>query len=213
MTIYLGIVSQKGGPGKSTLARGLAVEYTKAEWDTKIMDFDIAQGTCAEWGRRRMENNLQPEIAVQQYSNLNRALKEADLYHLLIFDGAPHSTSQTLEIAKQSDLIVIPTGTTLDDLKPAVVLANNLVAKNIKKKKIAICLCRVGDNQNQLESAVHYIEESGYPLLEGTVPEKPSIKAAHDLGKALTEVPHPAVRGRVDQVIQSIMDRVTKIAK
>ena len=43
MTLFLGIVSQKGGVGKSTLARLVAKEYATAGWRVKIADLDIAE--------------------------------------------------------------------------------------------------------------------------------------------------------------------------
>jgi len=36
MTVLVGMVSQKGGVGKSTLARLLAREYAQAGWKVKI---------------------------------------------------------------------------------------------------------------------------------------------------------------------------------
>ena len=43
--MIISLISQKGGVGKSALARLLAVEVTKAGWTAKIADLDPAQGT------------------------------------------------------------------------------------------------------------------------------------------------------------------------
>ena len=41
----IAILSQKGGGGKSTLARALAVELTKQKQNTLLVDLDIQQKT------------------------------------------------------------------------------------------------------------------------------------------------------------------------
>ena len=52
MAIFLGIVSQKGGVGKSTLARLVAREYAEAGWDVKIADLSnrSAKSKCTLLG-------------------------------------------------------------------------------------------------------------------------------------------------------------------
>ena len=45
MALVIGVVSQKGGVGKSTCARLIAREYAYAGWDVKIADLDVSQGT------------------------------------------------------------------------------------------------------------------------------------------------------------------------
>ena len=49
MAALVGLVSQKGGVGKSTLARLVAREYAAAGWQVKIADLDISQGTSTDW--------------------------------------------------------------------------------------------------------------------------------------------------------------------
>jgi chromosome partitioning protein len=51
--MIISLISQKGGVGKSTLARLLAVEIAKAGWRVKIADLDPAQGTATKWKARR----------------------------------------------------------------------------------------------------------------------------------------------------------------
>jgi chromosome partitioning protein len=48
--VVIGIVSQKGGVRKSTLARLIAREYANAGWD-----LDVSQGTSFNWQGRRLD--------------------------------------------------------------------------------------------------------------------------------------------------------------
>lgn len=207
MALKIGIISQKGGVGKSTLSRLLAVEYSRNGWEVKIADMDLSQGTVTEWNRIRMENDIEPKIAVEQFMTVKDALKQDTRYDLLIFDGEPHSTKKTLEIALACDFMVVPTGVTVDDLLPTIKLAHELKRNGIDRKKIGIALSRVGDSHSELNGAKEYIEEAGYYYL-GMLQEKTSIGQAHDSGKAANETAFKSVNQATDQFIQAIVDRM-----
>ena len=163
----IGIVSQKGGVGKSTLSRLLAREYALNDWSVLIADMDTSQATSTNWQRRRCEHDLLPYIASQQFTHVHQVNKQVDHYDLIIFDGAPHATQATKEIASLSDLIIIPTGLSIDDLEPTIRLCNSLKEGGIDLKKIAIAFCRIGDNVAEVEEAEGYINKTPYFLLGG----------------------------------------------
>ena len=98
MTVILGCVSQKGGTGKCTLARLIAREYAAAKWNVKIADLDIGQGTSFNWQSRRLQQNIQPVIAVERFGTVDQALKVAPHHDMLILDGPPHSTSRSCSL-------------------------------------------------------------------------------------------------------------------
>jgi chromosome partitioning protein len=208
MTMMIGVVSQKGGVGKSTISRLVAREYAAAGWTVKIADLDISQGTSTDWKQRREQNALQPEIAVEPFRTVAQAIKVASLYDLLVFDGPPHSMAGTLEIARTSDIVVLPTGLSLDDLKPTVLLAHELVEAGVVADKIAVGLCRVGDRENEIEEARRYIDKAGYGTLKGALPEKTAYRRASDEGRAASEVSFPTLKEKAERLAQSIIDRV-----
>lgn len=210
MALKLAVISQKGGVGKSTISRLLAVEYARNNWDVKIADMDLSQGTVTEWNRTRMENGAEPKIAVEQFMTIKDALKQDTQYDLLIFDGEPHSTKKTLEIAAACDFIVMPTGVTVDDLLPTIKLAHELKKNGINRKKMGIALSRVGDSQAEVEGAKEYIEEAGYYYL-GLIQEKTSIGQAHDSGKAANETSFKTVNQAIDLFVQAIVDRMNQL--
>lgn len=213
MTLMVGIVSQKGGVGKSTLARLITREYAQAGWRVKIADLDISQGTSTDWKQRREKNKLEPEVAVEPFRTVGQAIKVSSLYDLMVFDGPPHSMSGTLEISRASVLTVLPTGLSLDDLRPSVMLAHELVDNGITTSKILFALCRVGDRENEIEEARTYIKRAGYECASGSLPEKTGYRRASDEGMALSEVVYPSLRERADEIAQSIIDHVEQLTK
>ncbi len=147
MAVIVGMVSQKGGVGKSTLSRLVAREYALAGWTVKIADLDVSQGTSFNWQSRRLQAGIEPAIPVERFGTVEQALKIGSHYDLLILDGPPHSTAGTLKIAAASLLTILPTGLSLDDLEPSVLLAHELRKREIKAAKIAFALSRVGDSE------------------------------------------------------------------
>lgn len=211
MTLLTGIISQKGGVGKSTIARLVAREYANSGWNVKIADLDISQGTSTDWKQRREQIRMEPEIAVEPFRTVAQALKVAPLYDLLIFDGPPHSMAGTLEIAKVSQLVILPTGLALDDLKPSVLLAHELTSNKISPDKIVFALCRVGDRENEIDDAREYIRRAGYLSLKGSLPEKTAYRKASDEGKSVSEVSFPTLKIRAEQLAQSVIDALSKL--
>lgn len=212
MAIIVSFVSQKGGVYKSTLARLLAREFAAQEWNVKIADLDISQGTCFQWRARRLGNRIEPDIPVEQFGSVDKALKIADQYDILIFDGAPHSSSATRAIAQASGLTVIPTGLAVDDLQPAVTLAHDLAKNGVARAKIVFALCKVGDSPAEIEDARAYLQEAGYDVLPGTLPEKVGYRRASDEGKALTETRFASLNQRAEEVAQGMVDRISQLS-
>jgi len=207
MGYVIGFLSQKGGVGKSTLARLLAREIAEAGESVKIADLDIQQGTSFEWMQRRARNGVEPEIRVEVFDKVGKALKEAGGFWAYIFDGAPHASKDTEAIAKAADLIILPVGVSYDDLNPSIRLAHELVRSHkIPSSRIAFALVKVTDNEAEVERARQYVTDAGYQTVAGSIPHKTAFSQALDQGRTLNEVPFPSLRARVEEVAQSMID-------
>ena len=198
-------LSQKGGVGKSTLARALACEAQKSKLTVKLADLDTQQGTSTEWHRVRLNNGHDPVGSVEIFGKVSHALSVADGYDLLILDGEPRASVASLEIATSADLIILPTGASRDDLLPTVLLAHELRKKGIQKDKIYLALTRVS-TASEIKDAQAFIEESGHHCLPGYLPEKPAYRQAQNEGLAVTETRFKSLNEKADQLIQSIGD-------
>jgi chromosome partitioning protein len=209
MPNIIGFISQKGGVGKSTLARLVAREYAASGWNVKIADLDPGQGTSFKWHNRRLHSKIEPDIAVERFRTVEKALPFADYYDLFIFDGPAHSNVGTLAIAKASNLVVLPTGLSVDDMEPAVLLAHELTGQGLSKDKIVFAFCRVGASDAELSESQSYVTQAGYAVLPAWLPERTAYRRAADEGKALTECPFPTLKQKADEVAQAIMDRLS----
>lgn len=202
--LVIGVVSQKGGVGKSTISRMLAREYAQG-WDVLIADMDLQQGTSTDWYTRRLENEVEPQFSVQKFSTVDKALAQGAKYDLVIFDGAPHATMQTKQIAKASHLVILPAGNSKDDLIPQIRLAHEL-SDVVDLKRIFFMLTRVGDSDAENEGTQEWIEQAGYRVLKGTIPERTAYRLAMDTGKTLTETSFKTLNEKADKVVQAVID-------
>ncbi|MDP6514594.1 MAG: ParA family protein [SAR202 cluster bacterium] len=206
----IGTVSQKGGVGKSTIARLIAREFAAQKWSVKIADLDISQATSFRWRSRRLEIGIKPDVPVEQYGRVEQALAIAPQYDLLVIDGAPHATLATQEIAKVSDIVIIPTGLAVDDLEPTVLLAHDL-AKHTDPSRIAFALCRVGDSLPEIEEVRRYLTRTTYTVLDGALPDMTGYRRAFDEGRVASETRYPGLNKRAQELAQSIATRIATL--
>lgn len=211
MTYIIGMVSQKGGVGKSTLARMMAREFVSGGLSTKIADLDTQQQTCTNWAGRRAENAVEPEIQVQSFASIKSAVEEANRFDALILDGKPNASDQTVEIAKASHLVVIPTGQTVDDLHPGVVLAHSLRKKGISPDMIAFAMFKTTGSERENAAAREYVQQAGYLVLDGEVSVSTAYGSASDQGKAITETSFRSLNDRASKLAQSVIDRMVEL--
>jgi chromosome partitioning protein len=182
--LIISCLSQKGGVGKSTLARLIARTYAVAGWSVFIADFNVTQLTSVKWCHVRRKGGITPEISAEAY-HMPSALPRED-YNLVVADGRPDSVQSSLDIALRSNLIVVPTGLSLDDLEPQLAFAKELVAKGIDRKKIIFILSKITDSKLAISEAREYLSE--FKVASQNLTLKHSYQKSQNHGYALSEV-------------------------
>ena len=211
-TFILSFLSQKGGAGKSTGARTFAVELAKDSTGSVLLaDLDNQQATCVDWGTRRNLAGFNPALTAISFRNVRELMKQAPHFDSVVIDGLPHASQSALDAANVSDVIVIPTKVSLDDLKPNVRFANELVKCGIERDIIAFMLNQTVDSSSQNRQAKEYLSE--YFILEGSIKLMPGYVEALDAGKSLAETSYKPLNERVMEVIRSFENRfITGVA-
>jgi chromosome partitioning protein len=204
--VIVAFVSQKGGTGKSTLARALAAVVAHAGLKVRIADLDPEQATVLHWEKLRDETRAEPPITVEAFDTAAEAIDSAEDDELLIIDAPAHANRGTLDIAQAATLIVQPTGASIDDLRPAVLLFHELVQAGIPKERLVVALCRILTAAEE-ERARAYVEATGYQVMPGCIPERSAYREAHNRGLAVTEA-RRALDDRVDRLMEGLYTRV-----
>ena len=206
--MIISLISQKGGVGKSALARLLAVEVAKAGWAVKIADLDPAQGTSTKWKARRDQAELHPEVAVEKFRTVDRAINEAERFDLMILDGPAHAEQGGRTMAQKSDLVLMPTGYSLDDMEPQIEAAFELEEAGVPAERIYFCFCRAKGSDAEDRAARAYLAKARMNVLAPIFPELASIRQGHAEGRAASEVPFPKVQEKAVSVAQAIVNRL-----
>ncbi len=209
----ISFVGQKGGTGKSTLARAFAVEAARAETRVLIADLDDAQRTSWDWGQRRAANGLVPAIMVEIVPRLQVFTRAAD-FDLLVVDAPGWADASTAWLAQGSQLTVLPTGASVDDLNPTIRLMHELTGKGIADWRLALALCRIHSDADAA-FARDYLKQANYKALKGELREKKGFSDLQNVGKAVTEGAAALSREAFELVedIAVALDRAQKKAR
>lgn len=208
--MIISFISQKGGVGKSALARLIAVEFARQGWKVKIADLDTGQGSTTKWKGRRDVNKITPEIPVEKYATVQRAIKDAEDFDLMLLDGPAFAERGGLTMAQASDLVVLPTGYSLDDMLPQIETAQDLEGKAVDMNKVVFVFCRAKGSTSEDIDARKYLKRAGMQVLKNIFPDRASIRQAHNNGKAASEVSAKTVRDVVMLLAQEITNKLTK---
>lgn len=207
MPVVVAFVSQKGGVGKSTLARGLGAIIAHAGLRVRIADVDARQSTVLRWFANREGAALKPLLDAKGFATLDDALADAEDVDLLIIDSAGGFDRSTLHLAQRAHLVVLPTSCSLDDLHPTVLGCHELVAAGIPRDRLVVAICRTLSNHEE-QQARKYLQVAGYDVLPGALPERAAYRDAQNRGKAITETDDAKLNQKADSMLLALMTRV-----
>ena len=197
MTI-IAFISQKGGVGKSTLARALAVEATEKGLKTLLADCDPQQASSYQWSQ------IKGKINCQIFSQVKNIWPLTKQYDLIIIDGPARTSQATIEIAQKADLIIQPTGASRLDLVPAVKEFHALAKAKVKKDKLLFVLTRLA-TKAEAEASQEYLKVSGYHYSPIVLFEKASYRQTQNEGKSITETRYKTLKKQAKELINSFL--------
>ncbi len=179
-------VGQKGGVGKSALARLLAVATARQGQNVLLADFDLEQLTSVEWNTVRLRAGLLPQLDARPFKSLKKLKKAEESFDLIIADTRGLADDLAKEVAEESDVVFMPTGTSGDDLRPTLAFAHALV-KQGGEGKITFILSKTGRSESQIRLATKAITSAGFDLLPALWGYRDGFQSEFDAGRAGSE--------------------------
>ena len=207
MPIIVSFVSQKGGVGKSTLARAL-LAVAAHTMEVRLADLDPGQSSVSAWEKVRERNDAGSPCEVVAYKTAAEAIAASADLELLIIDTPARATRETLYIAQRSHLVVQPTGPSADDLRPAILTFHELVKAGVPRDRLVMAICRVLSEAEEAATRA-YVEAAGYEVLAGAIPERIAYREAQNRGQAITETKLAQLNEQADELMEALLRKVT----
>lgn len=111
----IAVAMQKGGVGKSTLARSLAVAAARDGLSVLIVDMD-AQQSVSQWAERREDD--MPVVVFSTENELPKRLEQArGAADLVVIDTPPARSTEAPAAVEVADLVLIPTTPDVEPLE------------------------------------------------------------------------------------------------
>ena len=185
------LLARKGGTGKTTLAVHIAVVAAQSGKRVLLIDTDPQKSAGDWWRARKSDSPEMVECAARRVPEILHAAR-ADGIDLAVIDTRPSVEADTAEIARLSDLVLIPCRPGILDLRAIAPTTEVVRAARLPAGSAMIVLNAVpaarGFGENSLIAEARRALE-GYDLPVAGVAIGSRVALAHALidGQAVTE--------------------------
>jgi chromosome partitioning protein len=136
------VIGPKGGSGKTTMARNLAVAAVLSGYRVGILDTD-PQGTLSTWHGFRPENFPAIELFAKPFREITGDIDPVEGLDLLITDTPP-SVEENMKgfraLVDGADFVLLPTGTSGEDIDS---LGKTIKALRLTSASFGVVLNRI----------------------------------------------------------------------
>jgi chromosome partitioning protein len=189
MFVYY-ILGQKGGGSKTATACSLGTWHAQRGKAVFFGDTDTRQHTLTNWLRRRKHKLGMTSFVGDTRTTIANAIPAgADI---VIIDGKPNASAETLLFAKIAHKIIIPTGSSIGNLEASAAIANQLVANGIDRALIVFAVTPAASPAHAAK-AVDVLQALGHTV-GGTLQFSPEFETALDAGRGLHEASNHYMR-------------------
>ena len=214
--LVIACAGQKGGTGKSAVARTVAAERAGEGDQVVMVDLDVGQHTAADWVAAREANGFKPIVrafVVDPDEEPDFRLQElAADFNLVLLDAPGFSDDRTLALAFVSDLVVVPSGPGPDDLRPTMRLVYELLDNGVEKDRIAVVLNRINTEADE-KAARAYLAEGDIEAIGPSLRHLQVYRKAFDVGRGLTEYGKDDVREPAREMVKNSDQAGSQLAK
>lgn len=193
-------ISQKGGAGKSTLARHLSVIASEAG-PSYLVDRD-PQFTTGKWAERR--SKLEPKPGAPTFLDLEGTTlttavsKLRSKPGLMFVDTRPEISEAVSEAARVADLVIVPVRPSIDDIEAAPAT----LAMLRRLDRPAVIIVNAARNASRATAAKAALSRWGVKVCPTFVSDRTVYLDASPNGMGITEFPGAAARAAEEEMRQ-----------
>ena len=178
----IGILSLKGGVGKSTVALTLGSLLSGPKRKVLLWDIDD-QGTISRWGKMKRQDL--PDIYTETSKKIENMVDNIRGYDLIIFDAPPAMKQEQESVIKAVDKIIIPISAMgMVDIWSTQTFLNFLE----KYKKDVRLLITRKDKRTKIGQLFRpLLEQLGSPIFKTEISERTVIALTWASGKTIDQ--------------------------
>ena len=206
--MIIGILNQKGGVGKTTLAVNLAAALTRQGGRVLLIDAD-PQGSALDWAAAREGDPLFAVVGLPRPTVHKEIAVIGQGYDHVVIDGPPRVTDLARSAIMASDLVMIPVQPSPYDIwaadevvkliAEARVYKENLKSVFVVNRKIANTA--IGRDVGEALAAYPV------PVLKASVTQRVVFAEAVAQGKSIFEIDQ---EGMAAKEVQAVLDELLK---
>jgi len=218
--MIISVTNLKGGVGKSTISRNLAVYFAQSGAKACIIDTDIEQRGTSDWFERRDEDAINvPVFPMSSTDGLAKDVKthQNDGYSAIVIDGVPQLSKVATKMLLISDLLVIPITPSIEDLKSFEKFLNRYEdAKTFRDEIPAYMLLnmyksRINEDR-EVNEALKLFGEYGIQQLETKIGDRVAHRTSSKYGLTALEWDDPKAKKEImtlGKELESVLSTLT----
>lgn len=207
--MIIGVLNQKGGVGKTTLAVNIAAALARTGQRVLLIDAD-PQGSALDWAAAREGDPLFAVVGLPKPSIHKELALVGEGYDVVVIDGPPRVTDLARSAIMASDIVLIPVQPSPYDIwaadevvkliQEASVFKENLKSVFVINRKIANTA--IGRDVREA------LEAYDLPTLEASIVQRVAFAEAAAVGKAIYEQDRDGVASQeIEAVVSELQER------
>jgi chromosome partitioning protein len=206
--MIIGILNQKGGVGKTTLAVNLAAALQRQGGRVLLIDAD-PQGSALDWAAAREESPLFAVVGLPRATVHKEIAVIGEGYDHIVIDGPPRVTDLARSAIMASDLVLIPVQPSPYDIWAADEVVKLIAEARVYKENIKsvfvvnrkIANTAIGRDVGEALAAYPV------PVLKASVTQRVVFAEAVAQGKSIFEIDQ---EGLAAKEVQAVLDELMK---
>jgi chromosome partitioning protein len=206
--MILGILNQKGGVGKTTLAVNLAAALTRQGGRVLLIDAD-PQGSALDWAAAREEPPLFAVVGLPRPTVHKEISVIGEGYDHIVIDGPPRVTDLARSAIMASDLVMIPVQPSPYDIWAADEVVKLIAEARVYKEnlKSVFAVNRKIANTAIGRDVGDALAAYSVPVLKAFITQRVVFAEAVAQGKSVFEIDQ---EGLAAKEVQAVLDELMK---
>ena len=206
--MIIGILNQKGGVGKTTLAVNLAAAMQRQGGRVLLIDAD-PQGSALDWAAAREEPPLFAVVGLPRATVHKEIAVIGEGYDHIVIDGPPRVTDLARSAIMASDLVLIPVQPSPYDIWAADEVVKLIAEARVYKENIksVFVVNRKSANTAIGRDVGEALAAYPVPVLKAFVTQRVVFAEAVAQGKSIFEIDQ---EGLAAKEVQAVLDELMK---